>query len=241
MGSEMGEHPKPAERVQARALRSELGLPMKEIARRLNVSVSSISLWTRDIEIEPEHQARNKQEAQELRSARWAELNRARRADYQAEGRAMARTGDLLHQAGCMLYWAEGGKDRNVACFSNSDVEMVRFFAGFLRSCLHLPPEAFVVRLNVYLGNGLSLRQVEDFWLSALELPRTCLRKHTINHFPTSSSGQKRNKLPHGVCSLVVNQTRVVQHILGAIQEYGGFDEPRWLDGPPRKPPPVDE
>jgi hypothetical protein len=28
---------------------------------------------------------------------------------------------------------------------------------------------------------------------------------------------------------------QLVQHIYGAIQEYAGFDEPRWLDGPPRK------
>jgi DNA-binding transcriptional MerR regulator len=27
---------------------------------------------------------------------------------------------------------------------------------------------------------------------------------------------------------------RILQQIYGAIQEYAGFDEPRWLDGPPR-------
>ena len=33
-----------------------------------------------------------------------------------------------------------------------------------------------------------------------------------------------------------VLQPALVQHIYGAIQEYGGFEEPRWLDGPARKP-----
>jgi hypothetical protein len=33
-----------------------------------------------------------------------------------------------------------------------------------------------------------------------------------------------------GVCTIRVNSTRVVQHIFGAIQEYGGLDEPAWLD-----------
>jgi hypothetical protein len=33
----------------------------------------------------------------------------------------------------------------------------------------------------------------------------------------------------------VAKSTHLVQHIFGAIQEYGGFEEPRWLDGPPRK------
>jgi hypothetical protein len=29
---------------------------------------------------------------------------------------------------------------------------------------------------------------------------------------------------------VVVNRTRVVQSIYGAIQEYGGFDRPDWLN-----------
>ena len=70
-----------------------------------------------------------------------------------------------------------------------------------------------------------------------LGLPAESLRKGVENHLPTSSSGRKANKLPLGVCTLRVKRsTRLLQHIYGAIQEYGGFDEPAWLDGPPRKP-----
>jgi hypothetical protein len=113
---------------------------------------------------------------------------------------------------------------------------MVRFFCRFLRECFAINPSELRVRLNVYLGNGLAIEEIEEHWLEALELPRSCLRAHSINHFPTSSSGRKRNKLPYGVCFLTVSRsTWLVQHIYGAIQEYAGFDEPRWLDGPPRK------
>ena len=84
--------------------------------------------------------------------------------------------------------------------------------------------------LHVYLGNGLSVAEIETHWLDALGLPRSCLRAHAIDVKPTSSSGRKTNKLPYGVCSLGINSTRIVQHIYGAIQEYGGFEEPRWLD-----------
>lgn len=135
-----------------------------------------------------------------------------------------------------MLYWAEGSKDRNSVKFVNSDREMVRFFLRFLRECMRVDRERLTLRLNVYLNNGLTLREIEDHWLWGLELPRSCLRKHQLNHMPTSSSGRKRRKLPYGVGTLRVKRsTHLVQHIYGAIQEYGGFDEPRWLDGPPRK------
>lgn len=131
-----------------------------------------------------------------------------------------------------MLYWAEGAKDRNCVVLANSDVHMVRFFKRFAAECFGVADEDFSVRLNVYTGNGLSIEQIESYWLEALELPRSCLRKHMVNHFPTSSSGEKRNKLPHGVCTLrVLRSTRIVQHIYGAIQEYAGFEQPQWLDG----------
>ena len=48
--------------------------------------------------------------------------------------------------AGCMLYWAEGAKERNVVKFANSDAAMVRFFVRFLREGFEflLPISAFV-------------------------------------------------------------------------------------------------
>jgi hypothetical protein len=136
-----------------------------------------------------------------------------------------------------MLYWAEGSKGRNSLLFVNSEVSMLKLFMRFLRGTFDLPNERITLRLNVYTGNGLTIEQIEDHWLRALDLPRSCLRGHTLNHKPTSSSGMKKNRLPFGVAQLrVLKSTALVQHVLGAIQEYGGFDEPRWLDGPPRKP-----
>ena len=134
-----------------------------------------------------------------------------------------------------MLYWAEGAKSRNSLTMANSDRGMLRFFLRFLRESLGVPDAAITLRLNVYTTNGLALPEIEDHWLQGLGLPRSCLRKHQLNHKPTSSSGRRRNKLPYGVATLRVHSTRLVQHIFGAIQEYAGFDEPRWLDGPERK------
>jgi transcriptional regulator with XRE-family HTH domain len=48
----MGYRGKLAERQQARQLR-RTGLPLAEIAARLGVSKSSVSLWVRDVAFEP--------------------------------------------------------------------------------------------------------------------------------------------------------------------------------------------
>jgi hypothetical protein len=129
-----------------------------------------------------------------------------------------------------MLYWAEGKKGRNAVTLVNSDVHLLRLFRRFLTQCFDLSDDDFVISLHVYTGNGLTLTQIESFWLGALELPPSSLRKHSINARPASSKGGKVNRLPHGVCSLRVKRsTRIVQHIYGAIQEYGGFTNPLWL------------
>jgi hypothetical protein len=233
-------------REEARELRRQ-GIPIKRIAKDLGVSSSSVSYWTRDIRLTPEQRRRNLRgptgpqnpQAVQRRADEWRRRSRAKRLRYQQEGRARAREGDALHMAGCLLYWAEGTKSRNTVCFANSDIAMVRFFVHFLRQSLGVPSEDLTLRLNLYTNNGLSIGDVEEHWLDALGLPRAALRGHTLNHIPTSSSGNKRNRLPYGVGSVrVLKSTRLVQHIYGAIQEYGGFDEPRWLDGPPAKPRP---
>jgi len=129
-----------------------------------------------------------------------------------------------------MLYWAEGGKSRNCVKFANSDPQMVLLFRRFLTDALGVERENIRLSINAYTNNGLSIDEIERFWLDLLDLPRCSVRKHTENHMPTSSSGRAKNRLPYGVCFLTVYSTWVIQHIYGALQEYAGFDEPRWLD-----------
>jgi hypothetical protein len=232
----------PKERAQARALRRQ-GVPLKRIAAKVGVAVSTVHLWTRDIELTAAQHERNRTgpgaphnpEWIAKRSRAWSERNRRRRISFQQEGRELARVGDPLHVAGCMLYWAEGAKARNVLKICNSDGQMLRFFTVFLREILGVTRDRLRISINAYTNNGLSIEEIEAHWLRLLGLSRASLRKHQVNNYPTSTSGRKPNKLPFGVCTLSVSSsTRELQHIYGAIQEYAGFDEPRWLDGPAR-------
>jgi hypothetical protein len=51
-----------------------------------------------------------------------------------------------------------------------------------------------------------------------------------VNVYSKYSQKKRQNKLPYGTCRVSVYRTRIVQAIYGAIQEYGGFDRPEWLD-----------
>jgi predicted transcriptional regulator len=223
---------KPLERAQARQLRSD-GMSVKDIAMMLGVTKSSVSVWVRDITLTDEQIAalRDKYHHYEAR-IRGSQANYQKglqqRITYQQEGRAKARENDPLHLAGCMLYWAEGAKSRDSLKFVNSDPHMLQFYVKFLCEALLVIDVEIVIRINCYTNNGLTVEQIEDYWLDTLRLPRGCLRKTTVNNQPISSK-QRGRRLIYGVCALTVYQTRLVQHVLGAIQEYTGIDKPEWL------------
>ena len=108
---------KTRERDEARRLRAE-GRSMREITKLLAVSKSSVSLWVRDIELSPAQREALRQknaiyDAQRKGNQVWSARRRAERARSQEEGRLQSRQRDAFHAAGCMLYWAEGSKERN--------------------------------------------------------------------------------------------------------------------------------
>lgn len=198
------------------------------------MSTSSVSLWVRDIRLtEEQHDAlreRNPAYNDQLNGRAVASANRrAERRAYQEHGRDLARRSDPLHIAGCMLYWAEGWKDRNSVQFSNSDPEMVRLFVDFLRTCFGVRHEDIRLACYLYADHVERQREIERFWLQVTGLPEASLRRSIVNVYSKYSARKRVNMLPYGTCRVVVNRTSVVQSIYGAIQEYGGFERPAWL------------
>jgi hypothetical protein len=218
-------------REEARLLRRE-GKSVKEIQKILGVSKGSVSLWVRDIEL-TEAQKLTLQEKQHRHPGQMkgAETNRQngiiRRTAYQDAGRMKAREMSPLHMAGCMLYWAEGAKSkRNCLVFVNSDSNMMIFFMKFLRKELGVADSLITVKIHCHTNVPEEVKKIEEYWLATLSLPTTCLRK---TMYKKGNNALTHRKLLYGVCGIWITRSEIVQHILGAIQEYGGFDNPDWL------------
>jgi transposase-like protein len=222
---------KTVERNRARRLRRERGASVKELARLLGVSKSTVSIWARDIELtESQREALRRRMGGRIDGSRANAVRAlARRREAQNAGRVDARRGDLLHAAGCMLYWAEGARNRNAIHFVNSDPAMILFFARFLRICFDVPNEKLRIRCNLFANDSVAQREIEQFWLDLLGLPQASLCKSAVNVYSKYSKKKRRNKLRYGTCRLAVHDTRLVHHIYGAIQEYAGFDREEWL------------
>jgi transposase-like protein len=217
-------------RIEARRLRQEQGKTLDEIALALGVAKSTVSGWVRDIELTPAQIAAiNVNKRIYGNQQRGAEVNRERarelRLKQQLAGRLKAREGRPLHMAGCMLYWAEGAKERNGIHFSNSDPYMHLMFMRFLCEELGVLRQTIKLKIVCHAQNDEECRRIEQYWLDLLQVPLTNLGKTFVK--PTST--KVHNHLPNGVCMVRVYDTALVSHIFGAIQEYGGFENPEWL------------
>ena len=226
---------KTEERELARTIRRDEGAPIKEIARRVGVAASSVSRWVRDIELTPAQEQellrRNPAYNRQLSgTAIQAANRRAERIAYQEAGRRLALQSDSCHVAGCMLYWAEGEKDRNALRFYNSDPEMVRLFVLFLKRYFDLRDEEIRITCNLFADHVQRQREIEHFWLDVAELSKSSLCKSYVNVYSKHSKKKRTNRLPYGTVRVTVNRTRVVQSIFGSIQEYAGFERQAWLE-----------
>jgi hypothetical protein len=112
----------------------------------------------------------------------------------------------------------------------NADVDLLRTFLRFLRSSFAVSDEHIALSVNCFLGNGLSIDEIQRWWLAQLDLPAGCLRKAIINRPSSASKRRKGHVLPYGTARLTVSSTFIVQSIYGAIQEFAGIDRPEWLD-----------
>jgi len=216
-------------RDEARSLRQQ-GMSVREIAKVLNISLSTASIWVRDITLSEDQVEKLKANqrlygAQNAGAASNRENGRKRRTLYQEDGKIKAREMRPLHMMGCMLYWAEGAKSRNRIYFANSDPNMHKLFIRFLREELNVSDSEITIYIHCHTSDPEKMHEIEDFWLNCLNLARSNHRKTYIK----KGSEIQHSILEHGVCGVGVYRTDLVQHIFGAIQEYGGFDNPDWL------------
>lgn len=149
-------------RGQARELRQQ-GLKYREIAAQLNVSISSVSLWTRDIPASarvspPKSEEGKKRSAEGFRryQARERQIREAKRkADIAAAATEIGSLTDReLLIAGAIAYWCEGtkrkrpGGDERVV-FMNSDPGLISFFLSFL-DVIGVPRDDLVFRVHIH-------------------------------------------------------------------------------------------
>jgi len=206
----MGYRGKLAERRQARQLR-RTGLPLSEIALRVGVSKSSVSLWVRDVEFEPRPPVtRGRRRAPNaLQRRKQAEIDRLVEEGRSHIGRLSER--EFL-VAGVALYAGEGSKRDGAVKFANTDPRMVAFYCAWLRRFFEIDEARLRVRL--YLHEGLDLAASIAFWSALTSIPPSqFLKPYRAAPDPTI----RRAKHVHGCVSIDYSCSATHRSIMGLV------------------------
>ena len=207
----MGYRGKLAEQQQARQLR-RTGLPLTEIATRLGVSKSSVSLWVRDVEFTtlPRPVRGRRRAPNALQRRKQAEIDRLLIEGQLRIGRLSER--EFL-VAGVALYAGEGSKRDGAVKFANSDPRMIAFYCVWLRRFFQI--DEMRLRLRLYLHEGLDLDASLAFWSGLTGIPPSQFHKP---YRATPDPSVRHTKHVHGCVSIDYSCSATHRRIMGLVR-----------------------
>jgi hypothetical protein len=196
---------------KARVLRAE-GRTLADIAEVLGVAKSSVSLWVRNIEIEPIKRRPSHRSGltHPQRLAKLAEIEECNRLGVERMG---TLSDEAFLAAGVALYAGEGSKTDGSVVFANTDAGMVMLFCEWLRRFFEVDESR--LRVRVYLHQGLDLDAAERYWSALTGIPRAQFRKpYRAQADPTI----RRTKHEYGCVYVRYACSRTHREILGLVR-----------------------
>ncbi len=170
--------------IKAREYRRK-GRSIKEIARILNVSKSTVSIWCGDIELTPKQIQKLHENMVvggykgRLKGARMQKERKERKINYylssgKKEINRLSKR-DLLI-AGLCLYWGEGGKKRSGVRFYNSDPNIVKFIIRWFKFIFDVGVERFLIYITINEIHRNRIADVKRYWVNTLNIPASQFR-----------------------------------------------------------------
>lgn len=202
------------ERDRARGLRRE-GISLGDIAKKLCVAKSSVSLWVRDIEL-TEDQLRNLRERLNIYKMGQVHSKKAKiRRDNSINRGIKKAEKDEWFRLICALYWAEGGKTAGAFMISNSDMDMVAviirwlFFAGY--------KDRIKFSVQYHEENGVSKNKLRAVWFEKIDIDESEIVLYKVK--PRKGGKVKKvGRCPFGVGRIVIGSVDLFNEIMGGIE-----------------------
>lgn len=201
-------------REQARQLRAE-GLSYHQIAAKLGVSKSSISLWVRDLPrtgpLSYEEWQKRTTEAKRAAGAVRRQINETRREAARAA--AAAEIGTLTDReliiAGAVAYWCEGTKNKpcrrtDRVVFVNSDADLTELFLRFLDAA-GVGRDQLIYQVQIHENADLDAAQ--QFWLTITRADPPQFRRPSLKRHSPRTVRKTSGKDYHGCLRIEVRRS----------------------------------
>jgi hypothetical protein len=219
---------KSVQKIEALNLR-KTGKSIKYIARQIGVSVGSVSLWCRDVELATEQKkileanARNPYYAgrgiylKKLKKQTDARVKQLQKTGIKKVGKLTKRE---LFLTGAVLYWAEGFKKDTQAGLASLDPNMIRFYIKWLKKCFGYQNKDFIFRVTVNISHEYRIHEIEKFWSTTLDVPLDQFRKPFFQNVKWKKIYENPNEY-YGVLRVKVRRSKdLLREILGYIEGF---------------------
>lgn len=214
------------EKILARKLRKQ-GKSIKNIAKIINVSKSSISLCCNDIllsDLQKENLSKiNLQKIKKgfnianenRKKERIDRVNFYKTIGIEKVGKLSSRE---LFLVGSALYWAEGDKKQRRVVFINSDPEMILILIQWLKFCLNIPKERLYCRVEINQTHQKRLSDIQSYWAKLTNIPLSQFRLPSFKKSKINKIYQN-NQNYYGSLQITVSKgTNLNYEILGYIK-----------------------
>jgi len=169
------------EKDKALKLRQK-GESINEIAKRLDIPKSTVSVWCRDIQLTPNQIARltKKQESgsykgrvkflERIRKERLDQVSKLREEGLREIGKISKRD---LFIAGIAMYCSEGVTSSNSdeVSFSNSDAKMILLMLEWFKEICGVSDNRVVIQIRVNKIHGHRIKEIENYWSNLTKIP----------------------------------------------------------------------
>ena len=211
--------------LQARQLR-KMGESIKVIAKKLSVSVSSVSVWCRDIELSKE-QVENlkKRMTDPFYGRKWTYIiERKKLFDEkvrQLKEQGKKEVGHLSKRdifiAGIALYWGEGFKKDHLVGLATSDPGAARFFIRWLYKSFGIIKEKLVVRVTANISHKKRIHAIEQYWAKSLNISQEQFSKAYFQKTKWKKEYENKDEY-HGVIRIKVRKSvNLLRKIFGYL------------------------
>lgn len=220
---------KSKEKLEAIELR-RLGKSIKFIAKKLNVSVGSVSMWCKDVVLTEDQLRILEKNAHDPNYGRRLQNSQKQRYEKEQKIKNLLNLGENeigelskreLFLVGVGLYWAEGFKKDTQVGFGNSNPEMINLYLRWLYESCNVKNDDLIARITVNISHKGRSDEIQKYWSNITKIPSENFRKPFYQQFKWKKIYENPNDY-YGVLRIKVRRsTDFLRKIHGWIKGLG--------------------